>query len=227
MATIDENFSATVNGLGLSEKQQEVSKNRQKLGQDDFLKLMITEIQNQDPFKPVENSEFVAQMAQFSSVTGLEELQTSFGKLADSMTSNQALQASTMVGRSVLISSGDAVLSNPGGVSGAVSLNESSLNVVVNILNESGEVVKNIQLGPQGAGDVPFKWDGTGNDGLPMPLGRYKIAAEARGYQQATTLETFVNADVESVTLSQTNQGITLNLKDLGSTDFSQVREIR
>ena len=226
MATIDKNFSSTINSLGLTEKP-EVKKDRQKLGQEDFLKLMITEIQNQDPFKPVENSEFVAQMAQFSSVTGLEELQTSFSQLADSMSSNQALQASTMVGRSVLISSNAGVLNGSGEISGAVSLPESSLNVVVSVMNEAGEVVKNIQLGPQAAGNVPFKWDGTGSDGTPMPLGRYKIVAEARGFQEATSLETFVNADVESVTLSQNNQGITLNLKDLGSTDFSKVREIK
>lgn len=226
MSTIDETFASTVQGLGLTEKPEAV-KERTKLGQADFLKLMITEIQNQDPFKPVENSDFVAQMAQFSSVSGLEQLQTSFSQLATSMSSNQALQASTMVGRTVSVSSGDIVLGGSGNASGAVSLGTSSLNVVVNVLNDAGEIVKGIELGPQAAGNIPFKWDGTGSDGFRVPAGRYHLSAEARGLETTTGLATYVDADVESVTLNQNGQGITLNLKELGSADFSRVREIK
>lgn len=226
MSTIDDAFASTIQGLGLTEKP-EAKNDRTKLGQADFLKLMITEIQNQDPFKPVENSDFVAQMAQFSSVSGLEQLQTSFSQLATSMTSNQALQASTMVGRTVSVASNAAVLNGNGNVTGSVSLGESSLNVVVNVLNDANEIVKSIQLGPQAAGNIPFAWDGTGTDGFRLPAGRYSLSAEAKGLETTTGLATYVDADVESVTLNQSGQGITLNLKELGSADFSRVREIK
>ena len=73
------------------------------LGQDEFLELMMTQLQNQDPLNPAESGEFLSQIAQFGTVNGITELQQSFSTLASSLQSNQALQASTMVGRSVLV----------------------------------------------------------------------------------------------------------------------------
>jgi flagellar basal-body rod modification protein FlgD len=226
MSTIDNNISSTADALGLSEAPKPEG-DRTRLGQGEFLKLMIAEIQNQDPFNPVENSDFVAQMAQFSSVTGLDDLNKSFNQLASSLTSNQALQASTMVGRSVLVSSDEGILGANGDMNGIVDVPESSLDVVVNVLNDTGEVIRSINLGPRAAGEVPFTWDGMSTDGTRMPAGRYRIAAEAKGLDSSTSLETFVNADVESVTLNRQNQGLTLNLRDMGSVGFSQVREIK
>ena len=78
--TTDNKITNAVDALGLGQ-QQAPAKDRTKLGQSDFLKLMTTEIQNQDPFHPVQNSDFIAQMAQFSSVTGLDQLNQSFGQL--------------------------------------------------------------------------------------------------------------------------------------------------
>lgn len=225
MSTIDNNISSTVNSLGLGEAAQPAA-DRTKLGQSDFLKLMTTQIQNQDPFNPVQNSDFIAQMAQFSSVTGLDELNKSFGQLSTSMSSNQALQASTMIGRNVLVSSGQGLLTGNGAMAGLVNVTQSSPDVKVNILDDTGAVIRSMDLGPQAAGEVPFMWDGLATDGTPMPAGRYSIAAEAKGPDSTTSLETFVGAAVESVTLNQQGQGVTLNLRDLGSVGLSQIKEI-
>lgn len=225
MTTTDNNISSTVDALGLGQ-QAAPTKDRTKLGQGDFLKLMTTEIQNQDPFNPVQNSDFIAQMAQFSSVSGLDDLNKSFGQLSTSMTSNQALQASTMIGRNVLVSSSQGLFTGSAPMNGVVTVPESSSDVAVNVLDSSGQVIRSLDLGPQATGDVPFAWDGLAADGTPMPAGTYTIAAQAKGNNGATSLETFVNAAVESVTLNQQGKGLTLNLKDMGSVDFSQIREI-
>ena len=97
------------------------SSSKKELGQTDFLHLMLTQLKNQDPFKPLDSSEFLGQLAQFGTVSGLAQLQTSFDGLASSLTSDQALQASGLVGRSALVPGAEALLAN-GKLSGAVDL---------------------------------------------------------------------------------------------------------
>ena len=109
-----------------------------RLGQEDFLELMTTQLQNQDPFKPMENGDFLAQMAQFSTVDGIQNLQKSFEQLSQSLVSNQALQAAGLVGRSVLAPTGLAALESGGAVKGVVSLPASSSEVTVHITDASG-----------------------------------------------------------------------------------------
>jgi len=224
--SIDSNVASILSKLGVD--QNEPKKDKTKLGQDDFLKLMVTQLRNQDPFKPMENGDFIAQMAQFSSVSGIDSLQKSFTNFVSSMQSNQALQASTMVGRDVLIASDSVALdANGSPVSGVVKLPNSAGNVRIGILGASGELLRNIHLGNQNAGDVAFSWDGLDEDGNQLPPGRYSLAALAGDGEQSFGLDTFVNAHVDSVSMNQQNRTLTLNLKDLGATAMSNVVEIR
>lgn len=223
--TIDNSLSQAIQELGLNRVTEK--KNRNELGQDEFLELMVTQLRNQDPFKPLENGDFIAQMAQFSSVSGLQSLQQSFSQLAASLQSNQALQASTMVGRSVLVPLNTAVLSSNSPVTGVLDLPSSSSNVALTIVDSSGQIVRQIRLGPQAAGEVPFTWDGFNDSGSVMPPGKYGLLAKAQGSDGTFSLNTLVRASVESVTLSPNQQGISLNLTELGSISFSDVREIR
>ena len=102
MSNIDNNVSSALSGLGLGEAQAKKKPN-DELGQSEFLELMIAQLNNQDPMKPMDNGDFISQMAQFSAVTGLTQLQESFDKLAVSLQSNQALQASSLIGQDVLV----------------------------------------------------------------------------------------------------------------------------
>ncbi|NOZ53415.1 MAG: flagellar hook assembly protein FlgD [Gammaproteobacteria bacterium] len=226
MSSIDNALSPIVKELNLT-KIEETKQEKDKLGQQEFLELMVAQLRHQDPFSPMENGDFIAQMAQFSSVTGLEELNKSFSQLATSLQSNQALQASTLVGRSVFVPTNSAFVSGDKNVQGILSLPVASNNVVVTIEDDVGQVIRQIDLGEQSVGDVSFQWDGLDNNGDQVPAGRYNIAGQAQQKDGPVSLDTFINAAVESVTLSQTGQGLTLNLKDLGSVPFSQVREIK
>jgi len=227
MSNVENTLNSTIQDLGLQQQQTGTSKKRNELGQQEFLDLMVAQLRNQDPFAPLENGEFIAQMAQFSQVTGLEKLQTSFDQLATSLQSNQALQASTMVGRTVLVPSSQGILPQNGSLNGIMDLEQSSSNVVLNISNAAGELIRTISMGTQTVGPIAFSWDGLSQTGNRMPPGRYNVSATAQTSEGASELSTLVNASVESVTLNQNRREITLNLKDMGSIGFSQVREIK
>jgi len=227
MAHIDNNVNTAISDLGLGASAGNPKKSPDQLGQTEFLKLMITQLKNQDPFSPMENGDFISQMAQFSSVTGLAELQQSFSQLATSLQSNQALQASSLVGRTVLVSSETGTLSSGETMRGAVDLSASSGAVGVTIKDASGQVIRRLELGPQSAGEVYFNWDGLGNDGQPAPTGRYFVSADASINGDTVALETLMSASVESVTLGQGGQGLRLNLTDGNVVDFASVRGIQ
>ena len=119
---IDSSFDPAALGLAVPDEVDS-----QELGQEEFLQLMLTQLENQDPFKPMESGEFLGQLAQFGTVTGLGELQQSFESLSGSLISDQALQAASLVGRSVTIESGEGLLKTDSPLTGAVELPTSSL----------------------------------------------------------------------------------------------------
>lgn len=215
--------------LGIQKKIKDGSnKDSNALAQQDFLKLMVAQIQHQDPLKPQENGDFLGQMAQFSTVEGLQDMQKTMTNLAGSLVSNQALQASSMVGSFVRVP-GDQAELPPGEGNrffGAVELEQSVPNLKFEILSPAGEVVKTIGMGQQSAGTVEFKWDGINSKGETMPAGTYKVRASATIDSQMTSLETMVIAPVSSVTLGRNGQQMMLNVSGVGERRMDQIREI-
>ena len=225
MANVD--FNA-LQSLGLG--QQEQVKNAKKegdLGQGDFLKLMVSQLNNQDPMEPMDNGAFLGQIAQFSTVTGLEDLQTSFADFASSLSSDQALQASSLIGRSVYAPLNEGLLSETGTIEGELTLPVSSGDVSVKISDASGQLIRTISLGTQTAGPVPFSWDGKLESGQRAPAGSYVVDAQARIDGQNFELDTNLLAQVDSVTLAGAGRGLQLNLSGLGSVSFSDVSRIQ
>lgn len=198
-----------------------------RLDQEDFFKLLITQLRSQDPFRPLASGEFLSQIAQFSTVSGVQDLQRSFEQLAGSLYSNQALQASALVGRTVYVPGPKAALTAGGGLSGLIELPGSTSGLSIGIYDGAGQLVRRLALGPQPAGTVAFRWDGLTEAGMPAPPGLYYVKAEARRGGENVAVETLLAARVESVTLGHLGQGITLNLAGLGAVDFAQVRQIQ
>ena len=196
------------------------------LGQNDFLTLMLAQMQNQDPLQPMDNGQFLSQMAQFSTATGIQNLQSSFGTLSNALTSNQALQAAGLVGRQVLVPAQQGTLPASGGLNGAVNLTTSTPDLAVNIYDASGALVRHLDLGTQAAGLVSFHWDGLTDNGQTAAPGTYQISAAALVGGQAQAADTLLASTVQGVTLGQGGQGVTLNLAGQGSVDLSSVREI-
>jgi flagellar basal-body rod modification protein FlgD len=199
---------------------------RSDLGQADFLTLMITQFQNQDPFEPMDNGEFLGQLAQFSTVNGIESLNESFGGLAGSLQSNQALEAAGLVGRSIFAVTEHGHLDNDGAINGAIELDSSASDVQIDITDSSGQLVQRISLGQQPAGLVKFSWDGTDASGDRSAAGQYQISARVVRGDFTESAPTVIEAKVESVTLGQFGQGMSLNLSGGNSIPLDQIFQI-
>jgi len=225
MANVD--FSR-IQDLGLAQQEQVKDTSKESdLAQGDFLKLMVTQLNNQDPLEPMDNGDFLGQIAQFSTVTGIEGLQTSFEDFASSLSSDQALQGASLIGRSVFAPLSGGLLTEGGSINGELTLPTSSGDVSVKITDSSGQLVKTISLGTQAAGPVPFDWDGVKENGELAPAGSYFINAQALIDGQNFELDTNLLAEVDSVTLASAGNGLQLNLKGLGSVSFSDVSRIQ
>lgn len=193
---------------------------------EDFMNLLVTELTNQDPFKPMENSEMATQISQFATVSGIDELNTSFSSLAGSLSSSQALQAAELVGREVLIPSNYGYLSSGGSISGSAVLPESASNITLRVTDSSGALVREMSLGMQAAGEFTFNWDGADDAGDYLPSGTYHMSLQADIGGESVTPEVMVNAEVQSVSLGAPGQPLSLNLNGLGTISFNDVVQI-
>ncbi|AYN94989.1 flagellar hook assembly protein FlgD [Pseudomonas sp. LTJR-52] len=196
------------------------------LGKDDFLKLLVTQLNNQNPLDPQDNSAFVAQLAQFSSVESLQNLNSTVSGLATNYQSSQALQASSLVGRSVIAQTNSTLVDTTKSMSGAVVMPATADDVKVGIYNSSGELIKTISMGTQQTGNADFIWDGSTDNGIEAPSGTYTFKATATIEDTQTALSTYLPATVNSVTLGQDGNEMQLNLAGLGSVSLSQVQMI-
>ncbi|MCW8878750.1 MAG: flagellar hook assembly protein FlgD [Kangiellaceae bacterium] len=212
--------------LGLNAFTSENREIKKELGQADFLALLTTQLANQDPLTPVDNKEFISQMSQFASVDSLQTLVTQFGELSNSLTSNQALQASALVGRSVLIEGNEGYLFDEGVIAGQLNLDSTTTNIRFEIKDEAGQVVRSIEIGTQEAGDIDFIWDGMNNNGERMPAGNYTVAAYGQVGGATEQLKTSVVARVQSVNLDSSDGLIMVNLTGLGQVNFNDIKEI-
>jgi flagellar basal-body rod modification protein FlgD len=212
-------------GLSRAPDSQKGKNDASQLGLDTFLKLMVTQLKNQDPFKPMDNSTFLGQVAQFGSVTGLDKLNKQIADLSTSLTSGQALQAGSLVGREVLVPLDTGVLQAGQPLRGQVSLPESSSAVTLRVYDMSGQMVRELPLGAADAGDLKFSWDGMSDRGSYLPPGRYRVEVEAQQGTQSVLMQPELFAGVESVSLSASN-GLTLNLAGLGPVSFNSIKQI-
>ncbi|WP_156680349.1 flagellar hook assembly protein FlgD [Sphingomonas profundi] len=169
------------------------------LDQQAFLKLMTTQLKTQDPFAPVDSTQMVAQMAQFSSVAGISEMNTSLKAIASDIAGSRVGDAASWIGRSALVASDTATPLNDGFYAGEVSLPSAAGNVGVSLIDANGNTVKEIALGAQAAGSVPFSWDGKAADGSVAATGPLKVVVTAAGKDGLVRATTSTWAGISAV----------------------------
>ena len=211
-------------GAKTPENQQKSPKS--SLGQEDFLKLMTTQLQNQDPFAPMENGEFIAQMAQFSTVTGITEMGQTLKGLSDKLNEFRIATASDLLGNSVLVP-GNVVRPNKDGeVHGIIDLPSPSSETSVSFFDSSGELVHSVDLGSQGRGLVGFEWKGIPKNILDKdePL---RVEAYINTGKGSEGLAPSVFSEVIAASLDTKGRGVTIDVKDFGEMAAADVIKFR
>lgn len=203
----------------LAAKESEKSN---EIGQNEFLDLMLAQLKNQDPFQPLENGEFVAQMAQFSTVSGIEEMNASLKGMTESLQGNRILEASNLIGRTALVSGNTASLTEEG-LDAIYRLEDDASNITVNIHSEAGEILHQEHIAQMPLGQHEYHWDGKTLAGGTAPHGNYTVNITYGNDKEKTTAETLVPSTIGSVSaisggnelMLETTQGLRIALQDI------------
>lgn len=196
----------------------------QELGSDQFINLMVAQMRNQDPMNPTDPSDFLGQIAQFSTVSGVRAMQDSMTDMVSAMRSSQMLSGTSMVGRDVLAASSAINHDGVSAVTGAVELPLGVSSATMLIKDSSGAIVRRFPLSTQ-AGMKSFAWDGNNDAGAAAPPGRYSIEVDARSANRTESVATLLRSKVDSVSLDSAGGGLILNTTH-GATPLSAVRRV-
>jgi flagellar basal-body rod modification protein FlgD len=195
------------------------------LTQNDFIKLLTAQLKNQDPTEPVDATQQVTQLAQFSSVAGISEINTTLKAIQDKLAGGSTSDALSYVGRTVLVPGNTAFPRTDGGLTGAVDLAGAATDLRVSIEGPNGAILKTLSLGAQAQGTATFDWDGTTNNGEPAGPGPFKISAVANNNGASVGTTPLVWAPVSSVSIPAKGAPI-LTLPGIGQIATTQVRQI-
>ncbi|MDD4912276.1 MAG: flagellar hook assembly protein FlgD [Sideroxydans sp.] len=199
--------------------------NTSQLGatQDRFLKLLVTQMKNQDPLNPLDNAQVTSQMAQLSTVSGIDKLNSTVQALSSSMLATQSLQAVSMIGHPVLVPGKEIGLVD-GVADAAVNLAQPVDGVTVTVTDASGAVVRTLNLGSQDTGITTFQWDGMTDTGSTAPNGKYNFTATAKLGGQKVDATSLSYGLVNSV--AQTQGGVKVNIGQLGDFGLDSIMKI-
>lgn len=191
--------------------------------EDRFLKLLVTQLKNQDPLNPMDNAQTTSQMAQISTVTGIEKLNASIASLSQAFGASQSLQAATLVGRDVLVAGKNLKL-EAGNAAGAIDLGADADKVVVKVRDSGGRVLQEVDLGKHSAGLMSFSWDGAQDDGGTAPSGEYTFEVEATKAGEAVSSARYTQGKVKSVTFGGAQAS--LQVAGVGDVFMADIRQI-
>ena len=191
--------------------------------QDRFLKLLVTQMKNQDPLNPLDNAQVTSQLAQISTVNGIEKLNATIETMASSFNAGQSLQAANMIGKDVLVPGSLLRVAGGGGMFG-VDLAQAADQVKVTIHDASGRAIRTMDLDSQAAGPLALAWDGKTADGTQAADGAYSISVSALRGDQKVDAQPLAFGSVQSI--SQGNEGVRLNVGTLGTVGLTDIKQI-
>jgi flagellar basal-body rod modification protein FlgD len=191
--------------------------------QDRFLKLLVTQMKNQDPLNPLDNAQVTTQLAQINTVSGIEKLNSTVQGLSQSLMASQSLQSASIIGRQVYATGSYLNLSD-GKATGGVNLQQDVDHVYVSIADKAGAVLRRLDLGAAKAGMSGFEWDGKTDAGTAAPDGQYVFQLTAASGNKAITVEPFMASKVDGVSLG--TAGMKLNLQGGGVIGMADVKQI-
>ena len=223
MSTITDNIVppallASVNGA----KAKAADASSAAGAQDRFLTLLVTQMKNQDPLNPMDNAQVTSQLAQLSTVSGIDKLNTTLEALKGNYQSSQSLQAASLIGHGVLLPGTSTTLADGKALLG-IDVTEPADDVKVTIRDATGKALHTIDLGRQEIGTLPLEWDGKTDTGAVAVSGQYKFEVNATRGGEKIKAEALSFGQVASV--STNAQGVKLNVPNIGAVDLASVRQ--
>ena len=230
MSTIDPTSQAQLDSilkkLGVKGEEDPKPASKDNLGQSDFLKLMTTQLQNQDPFAPMENAEFIAQMAQFSTVTGITEMGASLKGIAEQLGEFRIATAANLLGSSVMIPGNYARPDENGEIHGMLDLPSASGATSLTFSNAAGDLLHTMQLGAQPSGLVGFEWSDVPQSVLDSGEA-VRIEAFADMGKGMESLTPSIFAEILAASTGDAVNGVMLDVRDYGEVRAADVKKFR
>jgi len=183
----------------------------ESINQTQFLQLISTQMQNQDPLNPTDPTQFLSEVEGLSEVSSLQSLQTSIGSLTSSLQSAQMLSGTSLLGRSVLAAGSTATIAAGGSVSGAATAPSGAGSLTVSVTNAAGALIDSFNVAPASSGYTNFTWNGTTTSGAAAPAGQYTLSVNATVGASNQAVSPLLYSQVQSVTIDQTTQALDLN----------------
>lgn len=221
-------FDSTLTSLGINASTTAAAnapKPSSSLAAGDFLKLMTAQLNNQDPFSPVDNTQMVAQLAQISSTSGIAEMGTTLKAIQDKLGATTASDALAYVGRTVLTEGSTAYGRAAGGLAGAVELDKDATAVTVSIKDANGQTINTLSLGAQKAGTATYDWDGKTSSGTEAGTGPFTVSVDAASGGDSVAARNLVWAPVAAVSMPASGTPV-LTLPGIGQVPVSAIRQV-
>ena len=214
----------TTSGVNALSGSSNVTGNSSADLQSSFLTLLVAQLKNQDPTNPLQNNELTTQLAQISTVSGIEKLNTTLGSVSGQLTNNQSVQASALIGHGVMIPGSKILAGSEATTPFGVELQQGADKVTATVTDSSGKVVRTLDIGALSAGVHTFNWDGSMTDGTTAPDGAYNVAINASSGGTQLVAQPLNFALVSGVTLS--NGSTLLDLGTYGTSTLDDIRQI-
>jgi len=199
---------------------------KDEMGQQAFLTLFTTQLQNQDPLDPVKNEAFVAQLAQFSQLEATTKMADSMASMATSMQTDRLMAGTSLIGKKVAAPNGSAQLLDNANISGVISVPNGADKVTLDVFDQVGRKVFTQSLGRQAPGDVSLRWEGFNDKGERMPAGQYKVLATVNSFGKVTQIPISTPAVVKSVSYDSSTKEMMIEVEGGGSMPLSQVKRV-
>ncbi len=228
MATVDTSTLASLGLTSATKAGSSTGSSSGAIGQADFLTLMTVQLKNQDPLKPLDSQQFLGQLAQFSTVQGIEQMQAAMGSMASVMESDQTLRATSLVGHDAMVAASSVTLAPGAPLDGEITATSAG-PVTLEITDANGNTVRTLSATAATSGALAFHWDGLTDAGAAATGGTYTIkavagATAASRAASATALDVGLIAHVDSVSIE--SSGLTLNLAGVGGFPLSSIRRV-
>jgi flagellar basal-body rod modification protein FlgD len=197
-----------------------------KLGRDSFLKMFIAQMNNQDPLNPMDISQMSSQLAQYSSLEQLLNINSNLESIQDVQSDSNKYQTISLIGNEVQADSSTLVLDNGKAAKGSFYLGESA-NCTVQILDENGKLIRNIQLGSQKPGNIEFEWDGFDNNKKLYTTGQFTYEVKAiNNDEDQVSVEKFIKGTVTGINLSDEEPIIYVNSTPISMSQIVNINKV-